>query len=117
MNEKTITCIICPSSCHITVRGSGNSIESIEGHTCKRGMKYASSEYLHPERNLTAIVKAKDYKTPVISVRTSRPVPKDKQIACMRIIRELEVGPPYEIGRVILKNILDTGADILLTNE
>ena len=80
-------------------------------------MKYAEAEFLHPERNLTAVVKANDYKTPIVSVRTSRPVPKDKQMDCMRIIKELVVDPPYKIGRVVLKNILGTGADIVLTNE
>lgn len=117
MNEKTITCTICPSSCCIIVKGTEDSIESIEGYICRRGAEYAEAEYLHPERNLTAIVKAKDYKTPVVSVRTSKPVPKDKQMECMHILRELEVEPPYEIGRVILENILGTGSDIILTNN
>ncbi len=117
MKEKEITCIICPSSCRITVKGTKDSIESVDGYICKRGKEYAEAEFLNPVRNITAIVKAKDYKTPVISVRTSKPVPKDKQMECMEIIKRLEVEPPYEIGRVVLKNILDTGADIILTND
>lgn len=117
MDEKIITCIVCPSSCRITVKGSGNSIESIKGHTCNRGLEYAEAEYLHPERNLTAIVKANDYKTPIVSVRTSKPIPKDKQMECMKVLKELSVDPPYEVGRVILNNILNTGADIVLTNN
>lgn len=117
MDEKIITCIICPSSCQITVKGTEGAIESIEGYTCKRGEEYAKAEYLHPERNLTAIVKAKDYKTPVVSVRTSKPIPKDMQEECMAIIKDIVVEPPYHIGRVVLENILNTGADIILTNN
>lgn len=117
MDEKKITCIICPSSCCITVKGSGDTVESIDGYGCKRGIGYATAEYLHPERNLTAIIKANDYKTPVISVRTSKPIPKDMQSACMEVIKSLEANPPYEIGKVVCGNILDTGVDIILTNE
>lgn len=116
MIEKTITCIICPSSCQITVSGTESEIESIGGYTCNRGLDYATSEFLHPKRNLTAIVKAKGFKTPVISVRTSKPIPKDKQMECMEILKTLEVGPPFEIGRVVVDNILGTGSDIILTN-
>lgn len=117
MEEKVITCIVCPSSCRITVEGLDGHIADIRGYDCKRGVKYAEAEYLHPERSLTAVVKANGYKTPVVSVRTSKPVPKDKQMECMDIIRKLVIDPPYEIGRVVLENILDTGADIVLTNE
>ena len=117
MNEKTITCIVCPSSCMITVKGSDKKIESIEGNLCKRGGEYAEAEYLHPERNLTAIVKANGFKTPVISVRTSKPIPKEMQMECMELIRNVVVDPPFAIGRVIEENILGTGADLILTNE
>lgn len=117
MDGKKITCIICPSSCRITVNGSADKIESVDGYGCKRGLEYAEAEYLHPERNLTAVVKANGFKTPVVSVRTSRPIPKDMQAACMEVIRTLEADPPYTIGKVVCSDILGTGADIILTNE
>lgn len=117
MDEKKITCIICPSSCCITVKGSGDKVESVDGYGCKRGLEYAEAEYLHPERTLTAVIKANQFKTPVVSVRTSKPIPKDMQAACMEVIRTLEADPPYTIGKVVCSNILGTGADIILTNE
>lgn len=117
MEEKIITCIICPSSCRITVKGSDKKVESIEGNRCGKGAEYAEAEFLHPERNLTAIVRAEGFKSPVISVRTSRPIPKDMQMKCMEIIRNIVVEPPFKIGRVVAENILDTGADLILTNE
>lgn len=117
MAEKTITCIICPSSCRIAVRGSDESIVSIEGNKCERGGEYARAEFLEPVRNLTAVVKAEGFKTPVVSVRTSKPVPKDMQMECMDLIRSIVVKPPFKIGCVVAKNILDTGADLILTNE
>lgn len=117
MTEKLITCIICPSSCKITVKGEGEEIKSVEGFTCKRGEEYARSEYLHPERKLTSTVRAIGYKAPVISVRTSKPIPKDMQLECMKQIRNITVEAPFEIGRVVIENILNTGADVILTNN
>jgi len=117
VKEKNITCIICPSSCHITVKGEGDKIESIQENTCKRGFTYAEAEFLHPERMITSTIKAIGYKAPVISVRTSKPIPKEKVLLCMKIIRDLESEAPFLIGRVILKDILGTGSDIILTNN
>lgn len=115
--KKNVTCIICPMSCRITVCGEDKKIESIEGYNCKRGKEYAETEFICPKRNLTAIVKAEGYKTPVISVRTSKPIPKDMQAECMEIIKSIVVKPPFETGRTVAENILDTGSDLILTNE
>ena len=117
MEEKIVTCIVCPSSCQITVKGADGNITSIEGNKCKRGLEYAKAEYTNPVRNLTATVKAKGYKSPIISIRTSCPIPQEMQMACMDILKGISVEPQYKIGRVIYENILGTGADIILTNE
>ena len=117
MKEKEITCIICPSSCRIAVKGTETDIESIKGHSCERGIEYATTEFLAPKRNLTATVKAIGYKAPIVSVRTSKPIPKDMQMECMEIIKNIEVEAPFEIGRVVYQNILGTESDIILTNN
>lgn len=117
MSKKIITCIVCPAGCKISVKGTDKEIDSVEGYMCKRGLEYAKNEFLDPVRNLTATVKAIDYKSPVISVRTSKPIPKDMQMECMEVIKKLVAVPPYKIGKVVCENILGTGADIILTNE
>jgi CxxC motif-containing protein len=66
---------------------------------------------------LTSLVKAKDYKTPVIPVKTSVPIPKGKLFQVMDIIRTIEAEPPYAIGKVIVQNILGTGSNIVLCND
>jgi CxxC motif-containing protein len=43
--------------CEITVTGTGNTIEKIEGNECKRGIQYATDEFLDPRRILTTTVK------------------------------------------------------------
>jgi len=117
ITEKHITCITCPLGCDITVRGEEGLITEILGSGCKRGEEYAANEYLDPKRMLTTVVKAEGYRLPVVSVRTDRPVPKDKILECMEILRSIVVTGEIKIGNVIVENILDTGANIIITNN
>ena len=114
--KKEIICVVCPSSCHITVEGEGEDIRKVEGYTGNRGKEYAASEFAKPVRMLSTTVKASGYVSPVIAVRSNRPIPKELQFACMDVIRNTEVKAPFKVGRVVIENILDTGADIILAN-
>lgn len=114
--KKEIVCTVCPVGCMITVEGDGGEITSIEGYTCERGKEYAKSEFVAPKRMLATSVKAKGYKTPIVSVRSNGMIPIEKIAECMDVIRSIEVEEPFEIGRVVVPDILDTGVDIILTN-
>lgn len=116
IEQKEIVCVVCPSSCRITVEGDGQNITNIQGFTCKRGEEYAKTEYLAPKRTIATTIKAKDYVAPVISVRTDKPVPKEMVFECMEVIRKAEAYPPFEVGKVVIENILNTGVNIILTN-
>ena len=115
MVEKKIICIICPLGCDITVRGEGNTVGSIEGHTCKRGEQYASEEFLAPVRILTTSVKVTNAKSPLVPVRSRDPVPKELLLKCMERLRSLELKAPVGLYDVVVPNILDTGVDIVTT--
>ena len=110
MIEKEIICVICPSSCRITVSGDGKDIQSITGYTCQRGKEYAENEYIAPKRTLTTTIRAEGYVSPIIPVRSNRPLPKEE-------LRKAVATPPFYVGKVIVENILDTGVDIVLTNQ
>lgn len=114
--NKEIICVVCPSSCRIVVEGEGNTVTNVQGHTCRRGEEYARTEFLSPKRTITTVVKAKGYVAPVISVRTDKPVPKNMMRACMEEIKKAEVKPPFAVGKVVIENILETGANVVLTN-
>lgn len=116
MNEKEIICVVCPSSCRITVKGEGKQISEMTGFSCKRGEAYARSEYISPVRTLTSTVKAKDYSCPIIPVRSDKPMPKNKVFDAMALIQKAQATPPYYVGKVIIENILDTGVNIVLSN-
>jgi len=114
MIEKDIICVICPSSCHIHVKGDGKNVTEITGFTCNRGKEYATTEYIAPKRTLTTTMRAKGYVSPVIPVRTDKPVPKESLMKCMDILNNMEVEAPFDSGRVVVENILDSGANVIL---
>lgn len=117
MIEKEVICVICPSSCHITVKGDGKTVGEISGYSCRRGKDYAETEYIAPKRTLTTTVKAEGYDCPIIPVRSSRPLPKEKMFEAMEEIRKAVAKPPFYVGKPVIENILDTGVDIVLSNQ
>lgn len=117
MEEKKIICTICPIGCNITVKGEKGKVKEIEGNLCKRGEEYARNEFLNPKRILTSTVKINNYKLPVVSVRSDKPVPKELLFKCMEIIKKVEIDPPIFIGKIVVENILDTGVNIIVTKE
>lgn len=118
MEKRELICVSCPIGCAITVEFDDNGeIVSVTGNTCKRGDSYARQECTHPERMLTSTVKVVGGRLPVVPVKSSVPVPKEMLFDCMKEINKVTVKAPVHIGDVVLPNILDTGADIVATNE
>jgi len=113
--QKIFTCIICPVGCEICVTGINGTIEKIEGNECKRGITYATDEFLNPKRILTTTVRLEGAKLPVVSVRSDKPLPKDKIFDCMAILKKTKVKAPVAMGQVVVENILETGANIIIT--
>ena len=113
--KKEIICTVCPRGCHVMVEGEGEKILSVEGHSCKRGLEYASAEFAHPVRILTTTVKIAGVAGDLLPVRSSQPVPKEKLFACMDEIRKAQVKLPVKRYDVIIPNICGTGADIVAT--
>lgn len=115
--KKEIICTVCPMGCHIMVEGEGDTIKSIEGFTCKRGEQYASTEFAHPVRILTTTMKTDSGKTPLVPVRSEKPVPKEKVMDCMEVIRKSEAKVPVRVYDVLVENICDTGINIVATGN
>ena len=115
MSEKKITCIVCPVGCEIIVRGEGETISAIEGNDCKRGESYARSEFVHPVRILTSTAKVSNSNTPLVAVRSSKPIPKELLLDCMKEIRKLDLKAPVKRYDVLIPHILGTDADIVAT--
>lgn len=117
-NEKNIICTICPKSCRIkvTVSEKGDMI-SASGYLCKRGLYYSKEEAVAPKRTLTSTIAIEEADYPVVSVRTDKPVPKALLFECMDIIKKAKVRAPVKTGDTVIKNILNTGADVIITRD
>ena len=115
--KKEIICTVCPMGCRITVEGEGENITSVTGVTCKTGEVYASEEFCHPVRILTTTVKTNSEKTPLVPVRSEKPLPKEKIMDCMEVIRKQEAKTPIAAYDVIVENICDTGINIVATGS
>jgi len=113
--EKEITCIICPIGCKIEVLTDGNKCKKIEGTRCKRGIEYAKLEALDPRRMLTSSVLVNNGNWPLVSVKTSKPVPKDKIFVVLDEIKKMVVSAPVLCGQILKKDIAKTGIDIKAT--
>lgn len=111
---KDLICISCPVGCHLIVDLKN---QTVIGNMCKRGEFYGLNEVINPVRIITSTVKIKDASLYVLPVKTSKAVPKNLNFEIIKIINNLTVNAPIKLGDVIIKNILNTGADIISTRS
>lgn len=112
---RELTCIVCPKGCQLTVELEGKEIRSITGHTCKRGEEYANTECTAPRRTLTTTAPVMG--GGVVPVKTDGTVPKELLFECMALINKAYVPADAEVGYIVIKNILNTGADVVTTRN
>jgi CxxC motif-containing protein len=115
--KRELTCVACPLGCSITVEYDDSGVQSVTGNTCKRGDAYARTEIVNPTRSLATTVKVNGGIHPVVPVKSNAPVPKKMMFECMKAINAASVDAPVQIGQVIIRDILGTGADIVATNN
>lgn len=115
--KKEMICIGCPMGCYLTVDCNGKTIKTVDGNRCKMGLDYAEKEISNPERTLTSTVKVKNGHLPLVSVRTNKPIPKDRIFEVMELLAKSEVEAPIKIGDEILSNLFDTQASIVATKN
>ncbi len=115
--KKKFTCIICPNSCEIEVEFNGRKIRNLKGNLCDKGADYVRKEISFPERGLTTSVRVRNGSLPLVSVKTSKPIPRNRIMDAMKEIRRLSVSAPVKVGDTLLENILGTGADLVATKN
>jgi len=119
MNKKEMVCIVCPIGCHLTVTkdDSNPSGYSVTGNTCIRGIDYGIKELTNPTRVVTSTIKIRNAHLKRLPVKTNGAIPKDLNFECMKIINSIEVEAPVKMGDIIVKNILDTGIDLVASRS
>lgn len=115
--KKTMTCIVCPMGCEMSVSyeladGKAVNIET-EGNTCKRGAKYAVTELTDPQRTLTTTIRTVGGSTPLLPVKTSKPIPKDKLFEGMAIVNANVAHLPVCVGDTIIADFVCEGIDLV----
>ena len=110
---RDLTCIVCPRGCRLHI--DDNNV--VSGNFCPRGAKYAIDEITHPTRMITSILRVKNRKDLMVSVKTENAIPKDKIFAVLEEIKKVEINAPIHIGDVVIENVLDTGINIVATKE
>jgi CxxC motif-containing protein len=109
--KRELTCIACPLGCSLVVTLEGKSVLSVEGNTCPRGKEYAINECTAPKRTVTTIVRCENGE--LISVKTSKPIPKEKVFEAMEIINSTVARLPLTVGDVIISDLF--GSDVVAT--
>lgn len=119
MEKKEMICIVCPVGCHMEVVKDGTTEEGykVSGNQCLRGKVYGVKEMKNPTRVLTTTVKITEGKLPRLPVTTKGPIPKDMIMEAMKVINQVEVKAPVAVGKIVIKNLLDTGVDVVATRS
>jgi len=94
-----------------------HAIVEVRGFSCRRGKEYAIQEHTAPQRMVTTTVAIDNARWPRLPVRTSKPVPKEKVLDICRTLRTVRVCAPVASGDIIVRNILNTGADVIATRD
>ena len=113
--EKEMICIVCPNGCRLEVTYEHSII--VKNALCPKGVQYAHDELMNPVRNLTSTVKVFEGVLPLVSVRSNKPVAKDKLTEIVQLLKTIEIKAPVEFHQVIYKNIFNTGVDIIATRR
>lgn len=119
MDKREMICIVCPIGCHLEITRDSENNEDyvVNGARCKRGKSYGIKELSNPTRLVTSTVKIRGGSLLRLPVRTDKEIPKDKIFECMKIINEIEVATPIDMGQIIAENILDTHVNIIASRS
>jgi CxxC motif-containing protein len=116
--KREIICVVCPLACCVTVSidDEGNVLK-VTNNQCKEGKEYAVNECKFPGRVLTTAVLTESSVRKLLPVRSSKLIPKERLMDCAHFLSKVKVKPPVKMGQIISRNILNTGVDVISTDE
>lgn len=112
---KELICIVCPKGCHLKIDVENDY--KVTGNGCPRGAEYGKKELTHPTRTITSTVKVSHAQQPRVSVKTSKDVAKELVWDIMKCLDHVDVEAPVHRGDVVIHNVCDSGADIVITKD
>lgn len=113
---KQLVCIGCPRGCRLTI-DENNGEYIVTGNTCPRGKEFAISEMTAPKRTICSTVKTAFSDVPVLPVRVSDDIPREKIFDVMREINAVTLKERIGRGDAVIKNVLGLGVDVIATSD
>lgn len=113
---KSLVCITCPNGCLLQA-GKVDGEIVVTGNRCKRGVAFAINEQTHPMRTICSTVRTTHPRIPVVPVRVSAEIPKEKIFDVMREINRVVVDHPVSTGAVVISHVLGLEADVIVTSN
>lgn len=113
---KEFNCIGCPRGCLLRVEEENGEF-TVSGNSCENGRKFAVSEMTEPKRTICSTVKTVFADVPVLPVRVSADIPKDKIFDVMREINSVTVDKRISGGDAVIENVLGLGVDVISTSN
>jgi CxxC motif-containing protein len=118
MVEEKIMCIGCPLGCRTTLRiDHHGEVVKVTGNKCKEGRAYVVEEYRSPVRIFTATILTEKSTRPLLPVRTNRPILKSRLKEATFTLVRVKARPPVRMGEVVLPNLLNSGVDVVATDD
>lgn len=114
--DKSLVCIVCPRGCTLSI-SENNGEYSVSGNFCKRGADFAVSEMTEPKRTICSTVRTVFPDVPVLPVRVSAEIPKDRIFDVMKEINSFVLENRVPRGGAVIKNVLGLGVDIIATSD
>ena len=115
---REFICVLCPNGCELTVELDDEyTILKLEGATCQRGGEYVKQELFAPQRNIATSVKVIGGNMPLVSVRLSEAIPKERIFDVMDEIKKVKLEAPVSLGQVIIRNVLGLELDVIATKQ
>ena len=113
---KKLVCIVCPNSCELEITADENGI-SVSGNTCKRGVQFATDEMTAPKRTISSVVRTAFPSVPVLPVRVSAEIPKERIFDVMQEINHVTLRKRVRRGEAVIENVLSLGVDVIATSD
>jgi CxxC motif-containing protein len=111
---ERLTCVLCPIGCELEIERAGDVLE-VRGGRCEKGESFAAEEIFKPKRNLATSVPLRGTFSRMVSVRLTGPVPRGLIFPILAEIFKLRPDPPVRRGDILIKNVLETGVDVIAT--
>lgn len=121
-NITEFVCIVCPNGCSLHVEshpaedGNGISYE-VSGNRCQRGVDFAKTEMTSPKRTICSTVQTVFPEVPVLPVRVSAEIPKERIFDVMAEIAGACVKTPIGRGDVVLHDVCGLGVDVIAASN